>query len=62
MEFSIKLKDDGYGRIFADRHDDDKVWMSVSGRRGSMAVVMEADEAKQLIDALQQLIKQEQSA
>jgi hypothetical protein len=62
MEFSIKLKDDGYGRIFADRHDDDKVWMSVSGRRGSMAVIMEKEEAEQLINALQQLIKQEQAA
>lgn len=63
MEFSIKLKDaDGYSRIFVDKYDDDSVWMSVFGRRGSMAVIMEADEAKQLIDALQQLIKQEQAA
>ena len=63
MEFSISLKDaDNYSRVFVDKYDDDKVWMSVSGRRGSMAVIMEPDEAKELIDALQQLVKQEQSA
>lgn len=63
MEFSIKLKDaDGYCRIFVDKYDDDSVWMSVFGRRGSMAVIMEREEAKQLIDALQQLVKQEQEA
>lgn len=63
MEFSISLKDaDNYSRVFVDKYDDDKVWMSVYGRRGSMAVIMEPDEAKQLIDALQQLVKQEQSA
>lgn len=63
MEFSISLKDaDCYSRVFIDRYDDDKVWMSVYGRRGSMAVIMEPAEAKQLIDALQHLVKQEQSA
>lgn len=63
MEFSISLKDaDNYSRVFVDKYDDDKVWMSVYGRRGSMAVIMDAGEAKELIDALQQLVKQEQSA
>ena len=63
MEFSISLKDaDNYSRVFVDKYDDDKVWMSVYGRRGSMAVIMEREEAKQLIDALQQLVKQEQPA
>lgn len=63
MEFSISLKDtECYSRVFVDQFDDDKVWMSLYGRRGSMAVIMERDEAKQLIEALQQLVKEEQAA
>jgi len=64
MEFSIALKDTGYSRIFVDEYYDEenKIWMSVFGRRGSMAVVMDRGEAEQLIDALQQILAKEQTA
>lgn len=61
MEFSIALKDTGYSRIFVDEYYDegDKVWMSVFGRRGSMAVVMDKGETEQLIEALQKILAKE---
>ena len=64
MEFSISLKDTGYSRIFVDDYwdEEDKVWMSVFGRRGSMAVVMDKGVAEQLIEALQQILAKEKTA
>lgn len=61
MEFSIALKDTGYSRIFVDEYYDEgnKIWMSVFGRRGSMAVVMDKGEAEQLIEALQKILAKE---
>ena len=60
MEFSISLKDaDNYSRVFIDAYDESQVWMSVFGRRGSMAVIMDKDEAKQIIDALEKLVARE---
>ena len=59
MEFSISLKDNHYSRLFVDAYDDTNVWMSIFGRRGSMAVVMEKGEVEQLIGALQQLVARE---
>jgi hypothetical protein len=61
MEFSIKVKDDGYGHVFIDAHDEDKFWMSVSGRRGSMAVVLSKDEAKQVLEAFQKLLGEKEA-
>jgi hypothetical protein len=62
MEFSISVKDDGYARVFIDAYDDDKVWLSVFGRRGSMAVVLNKDEAKQVLEAFQQLVGEKEAA
>lgn len=62
MEFSIKVKDDGYGHVFIDSHDENKFWMSVSGRRGSMAVVLNKDEAKQVLEAFQKLLGEKEAA
>lgn len=62
MEFSISVKDDGYGRVFIDAYDDDKVWLSLFGRRGSMAVVLNKDEAKQVLEAFRQLVGEKEAA
>ncbi len=65
MEFSIKVKDDAYGsygRVFIDAYEEDKVWMSIFGRRGSMAVILDKEEAKQVLEAFQQLVGEKEPA
>ena len=54
LEFTINARD--YDRVFIDEHNGDQVWLSLATRSGSMFTVMTKEQAKELIDALQEVI------
>jgi hypothetical protein len=54
MAFTINTRDND--RVFAEDFGEDAVWLSLATRSGSMFTVMTKEQAKELIDALQQVI------
>ena len=54
MAFTINIRDND--RVFAEDFGEDAVWLSLATRSGSMFTVMTKEQAKELIDALQQVI------
>tara|TARA_R110000868_G_scaffold83160_2_gene235005 strand:+ start:1026 stop:1295 length:270 start_codon:yes stop_codon:yes gene_type:complete len=54
LNFSVKARD--YDRVFIEEHNGDQVWLSLAVRNGSMFTVMTKEQAKELIDALQEVI------
>ena len=54
LDFSIKARD--YDRVFLEEYSEQRVWLSLATRSGSMFTVLSKEQAQELIAALQQVI------
>ena len=54
LEFTINTRDND--RVFVDAYSEEGVWLSLATRGGSMFTMMTKEQAKELIDALQEVV------
>jgi hypothetical protein len=58
-ELSFTIDAAEYGeRVFADKFDDDALWLSVRTRSGGMHVTMTKQQTQDLIKALQTIVEE----
>jgi len=55
LEFAVEA--DNGSRVFADRFDDEALWLSVRTRSGSMHVIMNKKQTQDLIKALEAIVE-----
>jgi len=55
LEFTVETNNGG--RVFADRFDDDSLWLSVRVRGGGVNVIMTKKQTQDLIKALETIVE-----
>jgi hypothetical protein len=55
LEFTVEA--DNGSRVFADRFDDDALWLSIRTRSGGMNVTMTKKQTQDLIKALETIVE-----
>jgi hypothetical protein len=56
-ELEYTVETDNGGRVFADRFDDNALWLSIRTRSGGMNVTMTKQQTQDLIKALEAIVE-----